>query len=209
MAKFKKKKLPCVRKLFSTTKAKMTSAFPRTVANTSSVISTVRNIEADGENWPYCARRFSNASTSPRLVAFSLSNPVQLDECGFPDFHMNETAVGIPGECVADNTEVCMVLPPLSSVRKQLCIPRAAEPSARPTVTVSCSFTVQRAVRGPQVFILSGNRAFIGCLFNAARSDVDDCFISVHPGLLKIVRRPALVLSSMFCISVITAQFAA
>lgn len=98
MAKFKKKKLPCVRKLFSTTKAKMTSAFPRTVANTSSVMRTVRKIEVDGVNWPYCARRLSNVFKSPRLDAFSLSSPVQLDDCGFPDFQKNETAVGIPGE---------------------------------------------------------------------------------------------------------------
>lgn len=67
MAKFKKKKFPCVRKLFSTTNARMTSALPRTVARTSSVMSTARNTEVDEENWPYCrARRFS----SSRGVAF-------------------------------------------------------------------------------------------------------------------------------------------
>lgn len=74
---------------------------------------------------------------------------------------------------------------------------KAAEPSVSLTVTVSCSFTVQRAARWTTGFIPTGNRAFIGCLFNAARSDdVDDCVRSVHPGLLKRVKRPALVLSS-------------
>lgn len=122
MAKFKKKKLPCVRKLFSTTNAKMTSAFPRTVANTSSVMSTVKNIDMDGENWPYCARRLSNVSVSPRVVLFSFSITVQLDDCGFPDFHSNETAVGIPGECATDNNDDCMVLLVLFPVNKQLCM---------------------------------------------------------------------------------------